>query len=73
MYAYADFYGSLLKDLYGAGVEAKWTIGPVTISSNTEFRNLMVERNAWNLGLVDVFVGTRIELAVQQFSIEIKF
>jgi len=66
-------YGSLLKDLYGFGVEAQWTIGPVTISSQTEFRNLMVERKAWNGDPGDLFDGTHPELAAQQFSIEIKF
>ncbi|MFN4218353.1 MAG: hypothetical protein ACK4HB_03625 [Candidatus Bipolaricaulia bacterium] len=73
VYVFADMYGSLLKDLYGFGVEATWAIGPVTLSSHTEFRNLMVERRSWNGDLGDLFVGTHPELAVQQFSIEIKF
>lgn len=74
VYVFADFYGSLLKDLYGFGVEATWTIGPVTLSSHTEFRNLQVDRRSWNEGFSnDLFEGTHPELAVQQFSIEIKF
>ena len=74
VYVFADMFGSLLKDLYGFGVEATWTIGPVTISSHTEFRNLQVERRSWNEGIAnDLFEGTHPELAVQQFSIEIKF
>lgn len=73
---YADFYGSLVKDLLEVGVEAKWTIGPVTFGSTTIFHNLQAERNSWNLPFgfgVDAFEGTRIELAAQQFSVEIKF
>lgn len=73
VYVFADMWGSLLKDLYGFGVEATWTIGPVTISSHTEFRNLQVERRSWNGDPGDLFEGTHPELAVQQFSLEIKF
>ncbi len=74
VYVYADMYGSLLKNLYGFGVDAKWTLGPVTISSSTAFRNMQADRNSWNnLAGVDVFDGTRPELAYQQFSIELKF
>ncbi len=76
VYVYAEMIGSLLKDLYAAGIQAEWTIGPVTIASHTEFRNLQAERNSWNLGSgfgVDAFDGTRIELAIQQFTVEIKF
>ncbi len=74
VYVYADMWGSLLKNLYGFGVDAKWTLGPVTISSSTAFRNMQADRNSWNnLPGVDVFDGTRVELAYQQFTIELKF
>lgn len=73
VYVYADMWGSLLKDLYGFGVQAAWTIGPVTISSETIFSNLEVERRSWNGDPGDLFEGTRPELAAQRFGIEIKF
>ncbi|MCL6641933.1 MAG: hypothetical protein K6T71_01225 [Candidatus Bipolaricaulota bacterium] len=74
VYIYVDMFGSLLKDLYGFGVDAQWTLGPVTISSSTAFRNLQVERRSWNEGNAnDLFEGTRPELAYQQFLIELKF
>jgi hypothetical protein len=72
--AFASTFGSLLKNLYLFSVEAKWAMGPVTISSWTIFVNSQADRNSWNnLPGVDVFDGTRPELAAQQFSIEIKF
>jgi hypothetical protein len=76
VYVYADMLGSLLKDLYGFGVQAQWKLGPVTISSDTAFRNLQVERNSWNFpspSPSDLFDGTRPELAYQQFLVELKF
>jgi hypothetical protein len=76
VYVYADMRGSLLKDLYEFGVQAQWQLGPVTISSNTVFHNLQVDRNSWNFpspSLNDPFDGTHPELAYQQFSIELKF
>lgn len=76
VYLFAATYGSLLKDLYLFSVKASWKIGPVTFTSWTIFQNLQAARNMWNYGSgfgVDAFDGTRIELAAQQFSIEIKF
>lgn len=76
VYIYAEMIGSLLKNLYAVGIEAEWTIGPVTFGSQTEFRNLQAERNGWNMPYgfgYDAFDGTKLELAVQQFSLEIKF
>jgi hypothetical protein len=76
VYVYADMLGSLLKDLYGFGVQAQWKLGPVTISSDTAFRNLQVERNSWNFpspSPSDLFDGTHPELAYQQFLVELKF
>ncbi len=74
VYVYAVMLGSLLKNLYGFGVDAKWTLGPLTISSSTAFRNMQADRNSLNNPIgVDVLDGTRPELAYQQFSIELKF
>jgi hypothetical protein len=71
---FAVTYGSLLKDLYLFSAKASWALGPVTISSWTIFVNSQAARNSWNnLPGVDVFDGTRVELAAQQFSIELKF
>jgi hypothetical protein len=71
---FAVTYGSLLKNLYLFSANASWALGPVTISSWTIFVNSQADRNSWNnLPGVDVFDGTRVELAAQQFSIELKF
>jgi hypothetical protein len=74
VYLFAATYGSLLKDLYLFSAKASWALGPVTISSWTIFVNSQADRNAWNnLPGVNVFKGTHVELAAQQFSIELKF
>ena len=74
VYLFAATLGSLLKDLYLFSAKASWALGPVTISSWTIFVNSQADRNSWNnLPGVDVFDGTRVELAAQQFTIEIKF
>jgi len=74
VYLFAATYGSLLKDLYLFSAKASWALGPVTISSWTIFVNSQADRNSWNNPPgVDVFDGTRVELAAQQFTIEIKF
>jgi hypothetical protein len=70
---FAVTFGSLLKNLYLFSAKASWALGPVTISSWTIFVNSQADRNSWNSGFVDVFDGTRVELAAQQFSIELKF
>jgi hypothetical protein len=71
---FAVTYGSLLKNLYLFSAKASWALGPVTISSWTIFVNSQADRNSWNNPPgVDVFDGTRVELAAQQFSIELKF
>jgi hypothetical protein len=70
---FAVTFGSLLKDLYLFSAKASWALGPVTISSWTIFVNSQADRNSWNSGFVDVFDGTHVELAAQQFSIELKF
>ncbi len=73
VYLFAATYGSLLKDLYMFSAKATWAIGPVTISSYTIFANLEADRNSWNGVPGDIFDGTQLELAAQQFSIEVKF
>jgi hypothetical protein len=74
VYLFAVTYGSLLKDLYLFSAKASWALGPVTISSWTIFVNSQADRNAWNNPPgVNVFKGTHVELAAQQFSIELKF
>jgi hypothetical protein len=74
VYLFAATYGSLLKDLYLFSAKASWALGPVTISSWTIFVNSQADRNAWNNPPgVNVFKGTHVELAAQQFSIELKF
>lgn len=74
---FAANLGSLLKNLYILDVTATWAIGPVTISSYTSFWNLEAQRNFSFLGGfgpgVDFFDGTHLELAAQQFSVEVKF
>lgn len=79
VYLFAATYGSLLKNLYMFSAQAQWTIGPVTITSWTIFQNLQVNRNSWNgvnaqdPASANMFDGTHLELAAQQFSIEVKF
>ncbi len=74
VYLFAATYGSLLKNLYMFSAKATWALGPVTITSYTIFVNLEADRNSWNGGPdPDAFDGTQLELAAQQFSIEIKF
>jgi hypothetical protein len=73
VYLFAATFGSLLKNLYLFSAKATWAIGPVTISSYTIFVNSQADRNSWNSGFVDVFDGTKLELAAQQFSVEVKF
>ncbi len=79
VYLFAATLGSLLKDLYLFSAKATWAIGPVTITSWTIFQNLEATRNSWNgvnaqdPASADMFDGTQLELAAQQFSIEIKF
>jgi hypothetical protein len=79
VYLFAATWGSLLKNLYLFSVNASWAIGPVTITSYTAFVNLEADRNSWNgvnaqdPGSANMFDGTQLELAAQQFSIEVKF
>jgi hypothetical protein len=71
---FASTFGSLLKDLYLFSAKASWALGPVTISSWTIFVNSQADRNSWNNPPgVNVFKGTHVELAAQQFSVEVKF
>lgn len=74
VYIYAETMGSLLKDLVTLDLTAEWVLGPVTVTSYTSFMNLQAARASWNSAIgVNVLKGTRLELAAQSFTIELKF